>query len=296
MNRLFGVARRRPGYVDVITPFSYGVTGYRLKWAPNFDATTFSPILTSSNVGYLDPTINPNVVDAQPMGGAASNGSKNIRIVFNPANPSYAVALTGTYNVSHSSNSLTPSTSQVGIVYPGSTISFASQPGVSYTVATVAAGTITLTANYTGTSNAATTATMSINDGSSFWLQFAQVTGGSETLVGAPTLLLPDSANHGQGIVTIHGTAPAGTSSTASLQIDLPRMMQNFHIHSEDSSNYLYVATEQNGPEQQLQPAAFPQFETIWGVQSSIWVRGATSSGTGAAVAFSATFTLGFPR
>jgi len=293
MNRLFGIARRRPGYVDLITPFSYGVTGYRLKWSPNFDGT-FATFLTTTNIGYLDPLINPNVVDAQPMGGAASNGSKNVRIVFNPTNTTYGTALSGSFTTAASA-SVTTASSQVGIVYPGSVVTFAAQAGVNYTVAAVASGTITLTTAYTGTTGA-TTATMLIPDTKAFWLQFAQVTGGSETLVGAPTLVLPDGANHGQGIVTIHGTAPSATTSAGSLQIDLPRMMQNFQIHSEDSANYLYVSTEQNGAEQQLQPAAFPQYQTLWGVQSSLWVRGATSSGTGAAVAFSATFTLGFPR
>jgi hypothetical protein len=78
MNRLFKIARRRPSIVDLYTPFTYGVDGYRLKWAANFDGV-FATALTSTNVGYLDPSINQAVLDAQPTNG------KDVRIVFNPA-------------------------------------------------------------------------------------------------------------------------------------------------------------------------------------------------------------------
>ena len=222
MNRLFGVIRRRPGYVDVVTPFTYGVDGYRLKAASNYDGS-FTSILTSSNVGFRDPAINPNLVDAQPMGGTASNGSRNIRIVFNPT-------------------------------------------------------------------------TYGLTDTSSFWLQFVQTIGGVEQTPGAPTLILPDSANHGVGIVTIHGNAPSGAASANSLQIDLPRLAEDFHIHNEDAANYLYVSTEAGGAETQLKPDTFSQFAQMRATQGSIWVRGATSGGSGAVVAFSARFTLAYPR
>lgn len=288
MNRLFSIARRRPSYVDLITPFVYGVTGYRLKWAPNFDTAVFTPFLTSSNVGFLDQTINQHVVDVQPMGGMASNGSRNVRIVFNPSNPSYGVALSGSFTTAASA-SVTTGSSQIGIVFPGNTLTFAAQPGVSYTVTTVASGTITLTTSYTGTTGA-TTATLLLNDGSAFWLQFAQVTGSSETLVGAPTLVLPDGAHQGVGIVTIHGTAPSATNSTGSLQIDLPFLMEDFHIHNEGSAINLFVATEQNGAEAEVPPDTAVQYSSLRGTQGSIWVRGSS------ACAFSATFTRAFPR
>lgn len=213
MNRLFKIARRRPHIIDFYTPLTYGLdtAGYRIKWAQNFDGV-FTAIINSTNVGFLDPNVNRNVIETQPSTG------KDVRIVFDPT-------------------------------------SFA------------------------------------IDDTKSFWLQFAQVTGAAETLVSAPTLILPDSANKGQGIVTIHGTAPSGATTANSFQIDLPFAMQNFQIHNEDGANSLFVSTEQGGPEQQCAPSAFVQYETIWAVQPSIWVRGG-----GGAVAFSATFTLGFPR
>lgn len=197
--------------MDFFTPFAYGVTGYRLKWAANFDGA-FSTFLTASNVGYLDPAINPNVVDTQPSTG------QDVRIVFNPT-------------------------------------------------------------------------TYSIPDTSSFWLQYVPVTGVSEGAPSAPTLILPDSANKGVGDITIHGNAPNQPTSANSLQLDFPFMMQNIRIHNEDGTNSLFVATEQSGPEQQLKSDTFPQWQSLYGTTSSIWVRGG-----GAVVAFSATMTLAFPR
>jgi hypothetical protein len=219
MNRLFSVVRRRPNYVDVLTPFAYGATGYRLKSSTNFDGS-FTPFLTVTNVGYLDPSININTVDAQPLGGFTGqlSSGRNVRIVFNPA-------------------------------------------------------------------------TFSLTDTSDIWLQFAQVVGSTETLVGAPTLLLPDSSNHGVGIVTIHGQAPSGASTANSFQIDLPRLMEDFHIHNEDPSNSLYVSTEAGGPETKVPPDTAEQFTSLRGTQGSLWVRGG-----GGAVEFSARFTLAYPR
>ncbi len=289
MNRIFKIGRRRTGIIDLYTPLTPGLDflGYRVKWAPNFDAA-FTTIINSSNVGYVDPNINLYTVESQPTTG------KDVRIVFNPS--SFGTPLTGVFNVTNNLATVTPTMTQVGIVYPGNTLTFGSQPGASYVVLSVASGLITLTTPYTGTTNTATTSSLSIGDSNSFWLQVAQVVGGTETLVSAPTLILPDSANRGQGIVTIHGNAPGASSSSGALQIDFPYVMQDIQIHLEDASNYLYVSTEQNGAEQELKPDTFPQYQTIWGSQPSIWVRGGTALGTGAIVAFSATFTLSFPR
>lgn len=137
-------------------------------------------------------------------------------------------------------------------------------------------------------------ATYSITDTKSFWLQVARVVGGTETLVSAPTLILPDSALKGQGIVTIQGNAPNGASSANSLQLDLPFVMQAFQItnNAATGGTVLFVSTEQGGPEQEVGPGlGFPGYQTIWGAQPSIWVRGG-----GGAVNFTATFTLAFPR
>jgi hypothetical protein len=133
--------------------------------------------------------------------------------------------------------------------------------------------------------------TYGITDTQSFWLQFVPVTGGVEGTASAPTLILPDSANKGVGSVTIHGNAPNAASSANSLQLDFPFLMSDIRIHNEDGTNNLFVATEQNGPEQQLKADTFPQWQHLQGTQSSIWVRGG-----GAVVAFSAVMTVAFPR
>ncbi len=130
--------------------------------------------------------------------------------------------------------------------------------------------------------------TFSIDDSKSFWLELWE----NGTQLSAPTLLLPDSVNKGIGNVTIQGSAPNAASSATSLQLDLPFLMQNFQITNNDAATTLFVATEQSGPEMEIGPKlGFPGYSTIWGSQGSLWVRGG-----GAAVNFSATFTLGFPR
>jgi hypothetical protein len=290
MKRLFKIPRRRPHIVDFYTPLTQGLDqlGYRIAWAQNFDGS-FTTIINSSNVGFLDPNVNRMKVETQPTTGT------DVRIVFDPS--SYTTALTGTYGVTSGSPSVTTSTSQLGLVYTGATVVFASQPGVQYTVEGISSTTFTLSANYTGPNAAATTATQGINDARSFWLQFSRIQGGTAILTSPPTLILPDYMNKGQGIVTIHGNAPAATSSATALQLDLPSLMQNVTIHSEDAANYLFVSTEQGGPEQQLGPATFYQYQTVLASQGSLWVRGANAAGSaGAIVAFSVTATSSFPR
>lgn len=223
MNRLFAMPRRRPGIVDILTPFTYGAQ-YRLKWAQNFDAS-FTTIITATNIGYIDPNINSYALDTQPLGGftGLAGSGRNVRIVFNPT-------------------------------------------------------------------------TFGITDTNAFWLQFVQVVGGVEQTPGAPTLVLPDSMNHGVGIVTIHGGSPAESSSASSLQLDLPRLVEEIRIQNEAAlgGNNVYVATEANGPETQIPPniSGAEEYTFLRGTQSSLWVR----NDGGGTVNFSARFTLAFPR
>jgi len=212
MKRSFSVIRRRPHIVDVLFPLTAGVQTYRLKWASNFDGS-FTQFLDSTNVGFLDPSINPAVVGSQPTAG------RQVRVVFDPD-------------------------------------------------------------------------TYSIPDAEPFWLQYWTVPfGGAEEQQSAAALILPDSSNHGVGIVTIHGTAPSAMDVSGSLQIDLPRMMQDIRIHNEDGTNSLFVATEEGGAETKLGPGPVPQFANVFGTHASLWVRGG-----GATVDFSASFTAAFPK
>jgi hypothetical protein len=213
MNRTLSVIRRRTNLVDVVVPIVAGVAFYRLKWAANFDGA-FAQFIDSTNVGFLDSSINQAVLDVQQTGG-------RVRIVFNPA-------------------------------------------------------------------------TYSIPDTKHFWMELFQVAvGGAETQVSAPSLVLPESAHHGIHQVTIHGGAPNAVDSAHALQLDLPRLMNDFRIHNEEvaGGNNLYVATEQDGAEQMLSPDTFPQYTSFSSTQGSIWVRGG-----GGIVNFSAIFTTSFPR
>jgi len=134
--------------------------------------------------------------------------------------------------------------------------------------------------------------TFGIDDTKSFWVQLWHFPpGGPEVQVSASSLLLPESAHHGVGIVTIQGNAPSAASSAGALQLDFPRLMQDFRVFNQDALNDLFISTEQSGPEQKVPPAPAAQYTDFIATQGSLWVRGG-----GAIVPFSATFTLAFPR
>lgn len=134
-------------------------------------------------------------------------------------------------------------------------------------------------------------ATYGLTDTLSFWMRFVPVAGGTPGTAGAPTLVLPDAANHGLGIVTIRGTAPVGADSTASLQLDLPRLMSDLRVNNEDGTNPLFIAMEQDGAETRVAGGQASQFISLQATQGSLWVRA-----TGGTVTFSATMTASFPR
>ena len=75
------------------------------------------------------------------------------------------VALTGTFNVTNGSATVLASVSQAGLLLPGNSIVFASQPTKVYTVSTVVTTTVTLTSNYTGISNSLTIADTPVTNG-----------------------------------------------------------------------------------------------------------------------------------
>lgn len=76
MTRTITVSRRRPGIVDTYVPKVYGVAGYRLKAATNFDVA-FTTILTSTNVGFVGDGVDRRVIDTQPL-------QNRVRFVWNP--------------------------------------------------------------------------------------------------------------------------------------------------------------------------------------------------------------------
>lgn len=73
--RLFSIIRRKPGLVDFVTPLVAGQDGYRLKTATNFDGS-FATILTTTNTGYVDPTVDLRQQSVQP--------GNIVRMLINP--------------------------------------------------------------------------------------------------------------------------------------------------------------------------------------------------------------------
>jgi len=132
-----------------------------------------------------------------------------------------------------------------------------------------------------------------LEDTKPFWLQFFPLDAAGAEIgasTGAPTLVLPDAANHGIGLVTIAGTAPSGADTTASLQLDLPRLMEDFRIVNNEGATSLFVSMERDGAEVEIDPTTPSPF-FLDGTQPTLFVRGG-----GATASFSATFTLAFPR
>jgi hypothetical protein len=128
------------------------------------------------------------------------------------------------------------------------------------------------------------------SDTKSMWLQLARFDGAVETYVSPPTLLLPDEANHGVGVVTIAGTAPDVVSADLALQIDLPTLMFDMRVHV-DGANPLLVSTELGGAETHFPAGEVGQFLSFVATQGSIFVRG-----SGGPTTFSMTSTRAFPK
>lgn len=127
-----------------------------------------------------------------------------------------------------------------------------------------------------------------------FWLELVYVDSMNSEMTdpapSAPTLVPPPFVGNEQ--VGFNSTAPSGSDITDSLRIDLPRLMSNFRVRNLDTSNDLYVAFQEGGPEVVV-PAVGGYQESIGfdGNVSSLWVRG-----SGGSSKFSAQFTYANPR
>lgn len=137
-------------------------------------------------------------------------------------------------------------------------------------------------------------ATYGLPDDAYIWLKVALKDGaGVQTDISPPTLMLPDSAHHGVGVITLHGSAPSGNDVGDSLQIDFGMLMTEVRIHNEDGvgGKSLYIASEPGGAEQECPPDPAVQYVELYGTQPGILIRGA-----GAKVNFSLTATVAFPK
>lgn len=302
MNRLFSVTRRRPHIIDLSTlrqqPTIPTQDGYRISVATNFDGT-FSDIIDSTNVGFLDRNVNQAALDVQSRPG-------QIRIVFDP--DTYTQTLRG-----QEGTAATVSAFGAGVsTLTGLTGMTASSVGhyLTITGANTAGnnGTFLISVLNSATSvdivNAAG-ASPDANDGSIVWAEHLANIADSKPfwmrlqplVAGAPSgdpgpgvLVLPDEANKGLGVVIIQGNAPEGVDSTASLQISLPTLMRDFQIHNRDDTNSLFVSTDFEGQEMEFMPSDVPAGIGFEATEHTFFVRGG-----GGIVAFSMSFTFPFP-
>lgn len=130
----------------------------------------------------------------------------------------------------------------------------------------------------------------SLPDSGSFWVKLVYTIGGVEQTTpapSAPSLVLPVYA--GPVTTGFGGTAPNAADISGSLQIDLPRGVENLRVRNLDSTRHIFFATDDSGPEMEILNGV--ELPTFQGVVSSIWVR--ASGGT---AAFTASFSYGFPR
>ena len=78
MSRQISFYNRRPNLVDTLILKTPGAMQYNLKWATNFDASSWTTFITSPNTGYIDRSL-------VNVGNSTINGCNNVRVIFNPA-------------------------------------------------------------------------------------------------------------------------------------------------------------------------------------------------------------------
>lgn len=131
--------------------------------------------------------------------------------------------------------------------------------------------------------------TYGITDTVPFWLMVSRVVGAE--VFSPPTLILPEDAHHGVGIVILAGAAPVA----APLQLDLPRLMSDIRISNDDGAagNLMYVSTVPSGPVFTIWPTADVGVTalTLKATEGTLIVQADTAD-----VAFTATCTLSFPK
>ena len=131
----------------------------------------------------------------------------------------------------------------------------------------------------------------SLSDTDAFWIKLVYVDIANAEMVtpapGAPTLVLPPFTGPVQTGFT--ATAPVGAGFANSLQLDLPRAMENVRILNTDGANPLFVAFDPGGPEMEIPFGK--ELVGFFGLVPTMFVRS-----TGGAVKFTTTFTYATPR
>jgi hypothetical protein len=118
-------------------------------------AITYSAAQTQSHYGMIQFAAQPGVyyfLNANVASSTSATLTANYTgTTLTVGVATYTAPLSGTITVANGSAAVTTGTTQVGTVLPGDSLMFASQPGVTYTVLSVTASTITLTTPYSGT-------------------------------------------------------------------------------------------------------------------------------------------------
>ena len=154
------------GGITASTDFVHGVLEHFAILGSGTGSSTGLQSATANNGGYFcakeigifnfSTLFNPGAMENQAFYSLDLAGG-NVGIALAGAAIQDTANISGTVDVTNGSSSVTFSTSQT--MQKGDTLTFASQPGVQYQLSAAISGTSgTLTANYTGTSNAATAA------------------------------------------------------------------------------------------------------------------------------------------
>ena len=132
-------------------------------------------------------------------------------------------------------------------------------------------------------------ASESLVDENAIWLKFQPVDfGGTPGTESLPILLLPEEAHGVDGRVIIRGNAPSAADVSGSLEIGLPRRMEDVTVTNNDATDDLLIAFAPGGAEQVIKPLATHTVRS--GALEQLLVRG-----NSAVVNFSATFTNYLP-
>lgn len=175
-----------------------------------------SPVVFASQptvVYYVSSTTSSTLVLTTNYTGATETATTAVTTTtaFGP--------LAGTFNTQNGSATVATTSSQVGILAANYGITFGNQPGVTYIVQSVGAGSVTLTTTFSGTTNTTNTAVYVVNStsGAPLLLQ-----GGAATLNGTignrGPIRLQVGADTTYGTI-IEATEIGGTSLTAGSRV-----------------------------------------------------------------------------
>ena len=147
-------------YTNIIAAGAALASAATVAITTNTAAITYSVLQTQSHYGLIQFAAQPNsyyFLNADVAGSTSATLTANYTgATLTVGVATYTAPLAGTIGVTNGSAAVATGTSQVGTVLPGDSLMFPGQPGVTYTVLTVTASTITLTTPFSGTTAGST--------------------------------------------------------------------------------------------------------------------------------------------